>query len=146
MPPFPFWLVLLALAHLAGNPADEPLQIVAFRKIERDGMIRSRAETGNDLRIGAGVERRAGNDFLEKLDGDAAGAGERHQQAAWTQELEGKQVDVLVGARRLVDVRNRRRELGRIEHDEIEAARLIAESPQRLEYIAFDPFRLSKPV
>ena len=57
------------------------------------------------------------------------------------QQLQREQVDVLVGARRALRVRGGRRELGRIEHDEVERGALVAQPPQLGEDVRLEPLR-----
>ena len=103
-------------------------------------MIGARTEALDDLRPHAGIERRAGDDLLEQIGGHAARAGEGHQQPARAQQLEREQVDVLVGARRRLGMRGGRRELGRVEDDQVELAARVAQAAQLAEHVAVDPF------
>jgi hypothetical protein len=62
-------------------------------------MIRAGVQVMHDLRIHAGIERGAGDDLLEQVIADTAGAGVGAEQAARPEQLEAEQVDVLVTAR-----------------------------------------------
>src|SRR4051812_46528009 len=112
---------------------EQALQVVALGKLECDRVVGGGAEALDDLGVGAGVERRAGDDRLEQFGWHAAGAGEGGKQPAGSEQLERQQVDVLIGARRIRRVRRGRRELRRIEDDEIVPRSLIAQQPQMLE-------------
>src|SRR5487761_2534114 len=81
-----------------------------------------------------------GEDFLEQVGRNAAGTGKAREQSVWAQKLEGEQVDVLVTARGLFGERRRRRKLGRIEHDQVEAAALVAQDAQLFEHVGLPPF------
>jgi hypothetical protein len=89
-------------------------------------MVRSGAEAFDDSRIHTGVHRGAGDDRLEQFRRDAARAGKRRQQSARGEQLERHQIDVLVGARRVVHLRRGGRELGRVEHHQAEALAAVA--------------------
>src|SRR2546429_358215 len=84
-------------------------------------MIRRSAEAFYDFRFGTCIQRGAGDDRLEELRADAAGAGEGGEQPARGEELEGEQVDVLVGARGVSRLRRGGGELRRIEHHHVES-------------------------
>src|SRR3954471_18270856 len=112
---------------------EQALEVVALGKLERHRVVGGGAEALDDLRVGAGVERRARDDGLEQLGRHAARAGEGGKQAAGGKQLERQQVDVLVGARCIRRVCRSRRELRRIEDDEIIPGSLVAQQPQMLE-------------
>ena len=80
---------------LLGNTQHQPLQIRPLRKTEQYRVIGAGVQVMHDLRIHAGIQRRAGDDLLEQVFADAAGAGIGEQQAARSEQLEGQQVDVL---------------------------------------------------
>src|SRR6185503_12917379 len=113
----------------------QPLQVLTFGKIQCHGMVGRGAEALDDLRIGGGIDRGTGDDRLEKLCGHAARARERREQAARFQQLQREQVDVLVGACGVLRQGRGRRELRRVEDDEIERAAAIAQLPQMREHI-----------
>ena len=102
-------------------------------------MIGAGVQVMDDLRIHAGIECSAGDDFLEQVCADAAGAGVGGEQTARPEQLEAEKVDVLVAARGFFGERGGGGELGRIEDDEVEAAPLIAQLAQRLKYVVFAP-------
>ncbi|ABA48730.1 hypothetical protein BURPS1710b_0391 [Burkholderia pseudomallei 1710b] len=104
-------------------------------------MIDARAEPLEDARVDLRVGRRARDDLLEQVHVDRAGARVREQQAARAQQLQAAQVDVLVRARRAIDAVARRRELRRIEHDQVEALAFVDEAAQRLERVGVEPLR-----
>src|SRR5687767_8274899 len=93
-------------------------------------MIRRGGESVDDLRIGARVERGAGDDRLEELGRYAAGARECGEETARREELQRPEVDVFVGARGLLHLRGSRREFRRIEDNEVEARAGIAQLAQ----------------
>src|SRR3989338_3930647 len=94
----------------------------------------------DDLRIHAGIECGTGDDLLEQVCADTAGAGIGCKQATWPEQLEAEQIDVLVAARGFLGERGSGGELGRIEDDEVEAAALVTQFAQRLEPARFQPF------
>ena len=77
-----------------------------------------------------------GNDLLEEVGGYGAGAGCGEEHPLRLQQLEGKQVDILVGPGRPLDVALGASKLGRIQYDEVEAASLAAVAAQDTESIA----------
>src|SRR5690606_28126640 len=95
-------------------------------------------EALEDLRLDAGVERRARDDRLEELRRNAAGAGERGEKPTGREQLEREQVDVLVRPGGVARLRGRRRELRRVEDDEIVARTLVAQPPQVSEHVGPD--------
>src|SRR5690349_13664135 len=95
-------------------------------------MVGGGAESIDDLRV------RAGDDRLEQLRRHAARARESSEQPARRKQLQRPEVDVLVGASRLLHLRRARRELGRVEDDEVELRVLVAQRPQLLEYVRLD--------
>src|SRR5688572_31896881 len=101
----------------SGAKDEQALQVLPFGKLERHRMVGGGAEALDDLRVAARIERSAGDDRLEQLGRDAAGARKGGEQAAGREELERPEVDVLVGARRLLDLGGGRGELRRVEHD-----------------------------
>ena len=103
-------------------------------------MVGAGMQMMDDLRIHAGIERGAGDDLLEQVFADTAGAGVGGEQAARPEQFEGEQVDVLLAARGLFGERGGGGELGRVEDDEVEAAPLVAQFAQRLEHVCFLPF------
>src|SRR6478609_2441483 len=118
-----------------GCSAQQPLEVLALRKSECDWVVRRRIQPAQDLRVDAGVERSPGNDLLEQIARDAAGARERQQHAAGTQQLERVQVDVFVSARGSLGQCGSRRKLRRIEDDQVEAAPLVAQPAQHLKHV-----------
>jgi len=102
-------------------------------------MIGAGVQVMHDLRIYAGIECSAGDDLLEQVLADAAGAGVGGKQAARPEQFEAEQVDVLVAARGLFGERGGGGELGRVEDDEVKEAALVAQFAQRLEYVGFAP-------
>ena len=104
-------------------------------------MIGARAEAADDRGIRVRIERRTGDDLAEQLRVDAARAGECREQAPWPQQLQRQQVHVLVGARRALGMRGRRREFRRVEHDEVESGTAVAQLPQLGERVGLDPIR-----
>ena len=65
----------------------QSLEVVAFRKGERDRMVGPGAELADDRRVDAGIERRAGDDLAEETGVDAARARKGREQAAGPQQL-----------------------------------------------------------
>src|SRR3989338_7703496 len=126
--------------HSSAHPQHQPLQIRPLRKTQRHRMIGAGVQVMDDLRVHPGIECGTGDDLLEQVFADAAGAGVGGEQAARPEQLEGEQVDVLVAARGFFGERGGGGELGRVEDDEIEGAALVAQFAQRLEYIRFLPF------
>ena len=57
------------------NPQHQPFQIRPLRKTQQHRVIGAGVQVMDDLRIHAGVECGAGDDFLEQVCADAAGAG-----------------------------------------------------------------------
>ena len=103
-------------------------------------MVGAGVQVMDDLRIHAGIECGTGDDLLEQVLADAAGAGVGGEQAAGAEQLEGEQVDVLVAARGFFGEGGGGGKLGRIEDDEVEGAALVAQLAQRLEHVSFLPF------
>ena len=94
----------------------EPLQVFPFWKVKRDGVVGRGTQALNDLGFHASVERGASHNLLEEIGGNTAGARKGNQKAAGTQQLESKEVDILVRTRGLCSMCRRRCELRRIEH------------------------------
>ena len=111
--------------------SDQALQVAAFGKVHRHRVIGRRAEPGMDEGIDAGIDAGAGDDLVEQVGVDPARAREREQRAARREQRQREPVDVLVGARRALGVGDRRRELGRIEDDRVEAAGAASSSERR---------------
>src|SRR3954468_10524444 len=65
----------------------QALEVFALGKFERHRVIGGGAEALDDLCPAAGVERRTGDDGLEKLRRHAARAGEGREEAAGGQQL-----------------------------------------------------------
>ena len=105
------------------------------------GVIGRRREVADDGRVGTGVECGAGDDLAEQRRVDAARAGERRQQAAGAQQFERQEVDVLVRARGLLGVLGGRGELGRVDDDQVEARRGVAQPAQFSERVGVAPLR-----
>src|SRR3990172_5288841 len=121
-------------------PADEAFEVASFGKVRRHGVIRRLAQRSLEDDVGAGVLRRAGDDLLEQLRPDSSGAGERHQASAGPQQLERQQVDVLVAARRPLDLAGGGSEARRVQDDGVERPPLVAQLPQLDENISGDEF------
>ncbi len=83
-------------------------------------MIRPRLQMLQHLRIDPSVAGCCGDKPLEALGRHSARARVGHQQAARCQQLQAEAVDVAVGATGPLSMGARRRELGRVEDDEIE--------------------------
>ena len=103
-------------------------------------MIGAGVQIMHDLRIHAGIKCGAGDDLLEQVCADAAGAGVGGEQAARPEQLETEQVDVLVTARGFFGESGGGCELGRVEDDEVELASLVAQRAQGLKYVGIQPF------
>ena len=73
-------------------------------------MIGARREPPDDRRVRVGIDGRSCDDLLEQRAVDAARARERREQTAGGEELQRKQVDVLVRARRAARMGSGRRE------------------------------------
>ena len=84
---------------------EETLEVFTLGEIQRDRMISGAREATHDARLTAGIDGRAGDDFLEQFQPDAAGAGIGHQQTTRPQQAETEDIDVLVGPRGPVGVR-----------------------------------------
>ena len=102
-------------------------------------MVGARRKAPDDRRIRCGIQRGAGDDLLEQVGRNAAGAGERRKQTAGAQQLQREQVDVLVRASCLLHVPRSRGEFRRVEHDHVEALRAVAELAQFGEHIGIAP-------
>ena len=102
-------------------------------------MIGARAELAHDLHVRLGVDRGARDDLLEEIGRHAARARERGEHAAGLEHLEREQVDVLVRAGSALRVRRGRRELRRIEDDEVERRARVAQAAQVDERVRLDP-------
>ena len=124
---------------------EQALEIFAFREIQGHRMIGRPGQATHDARLAPGIVRGAGDDLLEQFQPDAAGTGVGHQQAAWLEQAEAEQVDVLVGARCALGMGGRRRELGRIEDDQVEQPAILAEIAQRLKDIGLPPLGPLRP-
>src|SRR5688572_18280060 len=124
----------------SGFQDEQSFEVLALRKREGDGVIRGGGESVDDLCLGAGVERGAGDDRLEQPGGHAARARERGEEAAGREELQRPEVDVLVGARGLLHLRSGGREFRRIEDDEVEARRAVAQLAQLGEDVGLAKF------
>src|SRR5258706_11702972 len=96
----------------------------------------------HNLRVPTGIQGRAGHNLLEQVGVDATGTRESDQDAAFAQQFEGQQVDILITARSLFSLRRCGSELGRVEDDHVERARLVAKLTQQLKYVAFEPLGL----
>jgi len=57
---------------LSTDAQQQPLQILSLGKIQRNRMIRRTMQPALDTRIDTGIQRRAGDDFLEQVGTDAA--------------------------------------------------------------------------
>jgi hypothetical protein len=66
---------------LPRHPQHQPLQIRPLRKTQQHRMVGAGVQVMGDLRIHAGVERRARDDLLEQAFADTAGAGAGGGQA-----------------------------------------------------------------
>ena len=53
---------------------EQAFEIFPFGKVQGDRMVGSTGQAADDTRLAAGIAGRAGNDFLEQLEPDAAGA------------------------------------------------------------------------
>src|SRR6266705_3176942 len=118
----------------------QPLQVLAFRKLDAHRVIRRSAVALAKKERHPRVRGSAGQDFLEELGRHAAGAGKSREQPSPSQHLQGIQVDVLVAARSALCVLRRRRELRRVEHDEVELSAFGPQLAQGAEHIRFEPF------
>lgn len=102
-------------------------------------MVSGLIQALHDLRVHAGIQRGVGDDFLEEGRIDPAGAGEGHQRAAGTQQLERQQVDVLVTAGGFLRLGGGGGELGRVEDDQVVLLGLIPQQAQLLKDVPGDP-------
>ena len=50
-------------------------------------MVAAGVKVGDDLGVGVGIQRRARDDLLEQVGGNAAGTGKRGEQSARRQQL-----------------------------------------------------------
>src|SRR3954465_4876461 len=103
-------------------------------------MVFARMKLLDDLGSAARIQCGTRDDFAEQFGGYAPGAGECREQAAWPQQLQGEQVDVLVAARGSLRACRGRGELWRIENDQIKATVLVTQLAQIIEYVGVDPF------
>src|SRR3989338_4818200 len=126
--------------ELSAHAKNQSLQIRAFREAEQHRMVGAGVQVMNDLCVNAGIESGSGDNLLEQIFTDAAGARVGGKQPARPEQLEPEQIDVLVAARCFFGERGGGCELGRIEDDEVEGAALVAKLAQRLEYIGLLPF------
>ena len=118
---------------------EQTFEIFAFREVQGDRVIRCPGQTTDDARFTTRIMGRIGDDFLEQLEPDAAGARVSHQQATRLEQAETKQVDILVGTRRALGMGGRGRELGRVENYQVKLATGLAEIAQCLEDICLLP-------
>ena len=103
-------------------------------------------EVADDGRVGARVLRRAGDDLAEQRSVDAARAREREQHAARLEQLQREPVEVLVGARRLLDLAFVGGQLGRVECDQVVLLGAVAQAAERDERIGFHRLADVEPV
>ena len=89
----------------------------------------------DDLEVERGVGGGLGEDGVEERGIHRAGAREGREDAARAQEFHGEQVDVLVAASGLHELRARLGEFRRVEDDQIPGAARVAALPQILEDI-----------
>src|SRR5262249_2310328 len=118
----------------------QALKVLAFWEFDAHGMVGRGAIPLAQHQRRARVGGRARDDLLEQLRRYAPGTGEGREQPSRPEKLQGVQVDILVsacGARRVL---GGRRELRRVEHDEIELPAVALQPPQRLEDIRLQPF------
>ena len=80
----------------------------------------------HDLHVSLRVTSRLAADRIEKLRRHRPRTGERGENAAGTQRLHGKKIDVLVSARRPNELSLGVGEFRRIEHYEIELPSLVS--------------------
>ena len=102
-------------------------------------MVRGLIQTLHNLRIHTRIQRGIGDDLLEEGRIDPAGAGEGHQFAAGTQQLEAPQVDVLITSGGFLRLGGGRGELGRVEDDKVELLASVPQGAQLLERVPGDP-------
>src|SRR5262249_2714864 len=102
-------------------------------------MVRGRTEATDHRCADSGVESGSGENLLEQLRRHSAGAGESREQSSRSQQLEREEVRVLIRARGLLGVSRRRRELRRVEHDEIECRSRVAEPAKLREDVGVAP-------
>src|SRR5437879_3894187 len=117
----------------------QPFQVLAFGKLDAHRVIRRSAIALAKQERHPCVRGSPGEDFLEELGRHAAGAGESREQPSPPQKLQRIQVDVLVTARSALGVLRRRRELRRVEHDEVELPVFRPQTAQGPEYVRFAP-------
>src|SRR5882762_11501566 len=117
----------------------QPFQVLALGKLDSHRMVRRSAVALAEKERGAGVRGGAGDDFLEELGRNAAGAGKSREQPSPPQQLQGIQVDVLVTARGAFGVFRCRCELRRVEHDEVELPAFALQLAQGPEHVGFEP-------
>ena len=77
----------------------EPLEVLAFGKVDRDRVVGRGAQVPMHLHVDARIGRGARDDLLEEIRRHRARAREREQVPAGRQQLHRPEVDVLVGAR-----------------------------------------------
>ena len=118
------------------DPADKSLEIGALGKDKEGGVVGGLAEAFENLRNAVSIEGGVGNDLLEEVGLHEARAGEGEENSAGAQEFEGEDVDILVAARGAFELGAAFGEFGRIEDDDVELARLVAEAAEDLEYVA----------
>ena len=129
--------------HPAFNSSN-PLRYSPSGKFERDRVVGRGAEALDDLRVAARVERGAGDDRLEQVGGTPPEQEKVASRPPGASSLSAQQVDVLVGARRVLHLRRGRRELRRVEHDEVELRVLVAQLAQVREDVGLDELAPSK--
>src|SRR5258708_2142451 len=120
----------------------QAFQVLAFGKLDAHRVVRRSAIALAKKERGAGVRSSAGDDFLEELGRNAAGAGKSREQPSAPQQLQGIQVDVLVTARGAFGVFRRRCELRRVEHDDVEFPPFpqhLAQAPHHADSHPFAP-------
>ena len=86
------------------------------------------------------IERSTGDHLGEQVRIDEPRARERREMTPGHEQAKCEPVQVFVAAARRADLRGRRRELGRVEHDEIEGGSGVAEFAKIREDVGLDPF------
>src|SRR6266568_3431401 len=127
---------------------EQPLQVLPFRKLDQHRVVRRGGKALLQHERRAGIRGGAGDDLLEQLRRHAPRAGKSRKQPAGPKQLQRVQVDVLVAARGARGVLRGRRELGRVEHHQVELPALALQSAQGLEHVGLEPLGTArlKPV
>src|SRR5687767_3570040 len=102
-----------------GSAEPEPLQVLPFRTVERDRMVRTRSRARDQLEARTGLDARGEHDFLKEVARQEPGAGASQQPAARRDERHREPVDVLIAARRAGEVAALLRESGRVADDDV---------------------------